>query len=152
MKVRFNSHQCVVFSFIVSIKCRFLQKDQLVLLSHCRRFRMFWSQMVLRHWCFALFLLCSPVPHHGRPIDDLTSRMWVPLFIQLFEPETVIEQFWSSSVSKELTSFYNDFCNVLNRKKPVKQEITRIKQNWKYLHVIIFVNLTVWTLKLLFES
>ncbi|XP_011616597.1 parathyroid hormone-like hormone a isoform X1 [Takifugu rubripes] len=39
-----------------------------------RKFRMFWSQMVLQHWCFALFLLCSPVPHHARPVDDPSSR------------------------------------------------------------------------------
>uniref|UniRef100_A0A671T9P9 Parathyroid hormone-related protein-like n=1 Tax=Sinocyclocheilus anshuiensis TaxID=1608454 RepID=A0A671T9P9_9TELE len=26
-------------------------------------------------WFFALFLLCSPVPHHGRPVDALSSRM-----------------------------------------------------------------------------
>uniref|UniRef100_A0A674PEA5 Parathyroid hormone-like hormone a n=1 Tax=Takifugu rubripes TaxID=31033 RepID=A0A674PEA5_TAKRU len=30
--------------------------------------------MVLQHWCFALFLLCSPVPHHARPVDDPSSR------------------------------------------------------------------------------
>ncbi|XP_073694637.1 parathyroid hormone-like hormone a [Garra rufa] len=30
---------------------------------------------VLQQWFFALFLLCSPVPHHGRPIDALSSRM-----------------------------------------------------------------------------
>ncbi|TKS90392.1 Parathyroid hormone-related protein [Collichthys lucidus] len=36
---------------------------------------MFWSRRVLQQWCFALFLLCSPVPHHGRPIDALSSRI-----------------------------------------------------------------------------
>ncbi|XP_047431482.1 parathyroid hormone-like hormone a [Mugil cephalus] len=32
---------------------------------------------VLQQCCFALFLLCSPVPHHGRPIDasSLSSRI-----------------------------------------------------------------------------
>lgn len=35
--------------------------------------RMF-SQMVLQRWCFTLFLLCSPVPHHGRPVDGLSGR------------------------------------------------------------------------------
>uniref|UniRef100_A0A8C1NZM9 Parathyroid hormone-like hormone a n=1 Tax=Cyprinus carpio TaxID=7962 RepID=A0A8C1NZM9_CYPCA len=33
------------------------------------------SRRVLQQWFFALFLLCSPVPHHGRPIDALSSRM-----------------------------------------------------------------------------
>lgn len=35
---------------------------------------MFCSQMVLQRWCFTLFLLCSPVPHHGRPVDGLSGR------------------------------------------------------------------------------
>ncbi|XP_056604757.1 parathyroid hormone-like hormone a [Triplophysa dalaica] len=33
------------------------------------------SRRVLQQWIFALFLLCSPVPHHGRPVDALSSRM-----------------------------------------------------------------------------
>lgn len=33
------------------------------------------SRRVLQHWIFALFLLCSPVPHHGRPVDALSGRM-----------------------------------------------------------------------------
>ncbi|KAI3366677.1 hypothetical protein L3Q82_009214 [Scortum barcoo] len=37
--------------------------------------KMFCSRRVLQQWCFALFLLCSPVPHFGRPIDALSSRM-----------------------------------------------------------------------------
>ncbi|KAM4570235.1 parathyroid hormone-like hormone a [Odontesthes bonariensis] len=36
---------------------------------------MFFSRRVLQQWCFALFLLCSPVPHDGRPIDALSSRI-----------------------------------------------------------------------------
>ncbi|XP_056133764.1 parathyroid hormone-like hormone a [Lampris incognitus] len=36
---------------------------------------MFCSRRVLQQWCFAAFLLCSPVPHYGRPIDALSSRM-----------------------------------------------------------------------------
>ncbi|XP_004564921.3 parathyroid hormone-like hormone a [Maylandia zebra] len=36
---------------------------------------MFFSRTVLQQWCFAVFLLCSPVPHFGRPIDALSSRM-----------------------------------------------------------------------------
>ncbi|KAM9334988.1 parathyroid hormone-like hormone a [Symphorus nematophorus] len=36
---------------------------------------MFCSRRVLQRWCFALFLLCSPVPHHGRPIDALSNRI-----------------------------------------------------------------------------
>ncbi|XP_029351291.1 parathyroid hormone-like hormone a [Echeneis naucrates] len=36
---------------------------------------MFWSSRVLQQWSFAVFLLVSPVPHHGRPIDALSSRM-----------------------------------------------------------------------------
>ncbi|XP_074554585.1 parathyroid hormone-like hormone a [Halichoeres trimaculatus] len=32
-----------------------------------------WS--LLQQWSFALFLLCSPVPHFGRPIDALSSRI-----------------------------------------------------------------------------
>ncbi|XP_067284560.1 parathyroid hormone-like hormone a [Pseudorasbora parva] len=37
--------------------------------------RMLCSRRVLQQWLFALFLLCSPVPHHGRPVDALSSRM-----------------------------------------------------------------------------
>ncbi|XP_067246896.1 parathyroid hormone-like hormone a [Chanodichthys erythropterus] len=37
--------------------------------------RMLCSRRVLQQWFFALFLLCSPVPHHGRPVDALSSRM-----------------------------------------------------------------------------
>ncbi|XP_041726688.1 parathyroid hormone-like hormone a [Coregonus clupeaformis] len=33
------------------------------------------SRRVAQQWCFAVFLLCSPVPHYGRPIDGLTNRM-----------------------------------------------------------------------------
>ncbi|XP_051974345.1 parathyroid hormone-related protein-like [Xyrauchen texanus] len=33
------------------------------------------SGRVLQQWFFTLFLLCSPVPHHGRPVDALSSRM-----------------------------------------------------------------------------
>ncbi|XP_018530417.1 parathyroid hormone-like hormone a [Lates calcarifer] len=36
---------------------------------------MFCSRRVLQQWCFALFLLCSPVPHFGRPIDALSNRI-----------------------------------------------------------------------------
>ncbi|XP_041833692.1 parathyroid hormone-like hormone a [Melanotaenia boesemani] len=36
---------------------------------------MFLSRRVLQQWCLAVFLLCSPVPHHGRPLDALSSRM-----------------------------------------------------------------------------
>nr|XP_019964948.1 PREDICTED: parathyroid hormone-related protein-like [Paralichthys olivaceus] len=36
---------------------------------------MFCSRRLLQQWCFALFLLCSPVPHFGRPIDALSSRI-----------------------------------------------------------------------------
>ncbi|KAM9328776.1 parathyroid hormone-like hormone a [Pholidichthys leucotaenia] len=36
---------------------------------------MLFSSRVLQQWCFALFLLCSPVPHFGRPIDALSSRI-----------------------------------------------------------------------------
>ncbi|XP_030006948.1 parathyroid hormone-like hormone a [Sphaeramia orbicularis] len=36
---------------------------------------MFCSSRVLQQWCFALFLLCSPVPHYGRPIDALSNRI-----------------------------------------------------------------------------
>ncbi|KAM6985237.1 parathyroid hormone-like hormone a [Aplochiton taeniatus] len=36
---------------------------------------MFCSRRVLQQWCFAVFLLCSPVPHYGRPIDALSNRM-----------------------------------------------------------------------------
>nr|ANV19793.1 parathyroid hormone related protein b [Platichthys flesus] len=35
---------------------------------------MFCSRRLLQQWCLALFLLCSPVPHFGRPIDALSSR------------------------------------------------------------------------------
>ncbi|KAK0138492.1 Parathyroid hormone-related protein [Merluccius polli] len=37
--------------------------------------KMFCSRRALQQWCFALFLLCSPVPHYGRPIDALSGRM-----------------------------------------------------------------------------
>ncbi|NP_001019798.2 parathyroid hormone-like hormone a precursor [Danio rerio] len=37
--------------------------------------RMLCCRRVLQQWVFALFLLCSPVPHHGRPVDALSSRM-----------------------------------------------------------------------------
>nr|XP_020469203.1 parathyroid hormone-related protein-like isoform X2 [Monopterus albus]XP_020469204.1 parathyroid hormone-related protein-like isoform X2 [Monopterus albus] len=33
------------------------------------------SRRILQQWCLALFLLCSPVPHYGRPIDALSSRI-----------------------------------------------------------------------------
>ncbi|KAF0028716.1 hypothetical protein F2P81_017821 [Scophthalmus maximus] len=36
---------------------------------------MFCSRRVLQQWSFAVFLLCSPVPHLGRPIDALSSRI-----------------------------------------------------------------------------
>ncbi|XP_056443572.1 parathyroid hormone-like hormone a [Gadus chalcogrammus] len=36
---------------------------------------MFCSRRALQQWCFSLFLLCSPVPHYGRPIDALSNRM-----------------------------------------------------------------------------
>ncbi|CAB1453976.1 unnamed protein product [Pleuronectes platessa] len=36
---------------------------------------MFCSRRLLQQWCFALFLLCSPVPHFGRPLDALSSRI-----------------------------------------------------------------------------
>ncbi|XP_029018831.1 parathyroid hormone-like hormone a isoform X2 [Betta splendens] len=36
---------------------------------------MFLSSRALQQWCLALFLLCSPVPHYGRPIDALSSRI-----------------------------------------------------------------------------
>ncbi|XP_064795037.1 parathyroid hormone-related protein-like [Oncorhynchus masou masou] len=36
---------------------------------------MLWSRRVVQQWCFAVFLLCSPVPHYGRPIDGLANRM-----------------------------------------------------------------------------
>lgn len=45
--------------------------------------KMFCSRRALQQWCFALFLLCSPVPHYGRPIDALSSRMWVWLSAKL---------------------------------------------------------------------
>ncbi|XP_041636933.1 parathyroid hormone-like hormone a isoform X1 [Cheilinus undulatus] len=37
--------------------------------------KMFCSRRVLQQWCFALFLLCSPEPHFGRPIDALSNRI-----------------------------------------------------------------------------
>uniref|UniRef100_A0A4W4DQB9 Parathyroid hormone-like hormone a n=2 Tax=Electrophorus electricus TaxID=8005 RepID=A0A4W4DQB9_ELEEL len=37
--------------------------------------RMLYSWRVLQHWCLAVFLLCSPVPHYGRPIDALSNRI-----------------------------------------------------------------------------
>ncbi|KAJ0012703.1 hypothetical protein NQD34_017037 [Periophthalmus magnuspinnatus] len=36
---------------------------------------MLFSRRDLQQWCFALFLLCSPVPHYGRPIDALSNRI-----------------------------------------------------------------------------
>uniref|UniRef100_A0A4W4DQJ4 Parathyroid hormone-like hormone a n=1 Tax=Electrophorus electricus TaxID=8005 RepID=A0A4W4DQJ4_ELEEL len=36
---------------------------------------MLYSWRVLQHWCLAVFLLCSPVPHYGRPIDALSNRI-----------------------------------------------------------------------------
>ncbi|XP_030643631.1 parathyroid hormone-like hormone a [Chanos chanos] len=36
---------------------------------------MFCSRRLLQQWCFAVFLLCSPVPHYGRPIDALSNRI-----------------------------------------------------------------------------
>ncbi|XP_039516475.1 parathyroid hormone-like hormone a isoform X1 [Pimephales promelas] len=43
---------------------------------HCPlRMRMVCTRRALQHWVFALFLLCSPVPHHGRPVDALSSRI-----------------------------------------------------------------------------
>ncbi|KAM9496290.1 parathyroid hormone-like hormone a [Clarias gariepinus] len=33
------------------------------------------SRRILQQWCLAVFLLCSPVPHYGRPIDALSNRM-----------------------------------------------------------------------------
>ncbi|XP_041935401.1 parathyroid hormone-like hormone a [Alosa pseudoharengus] len=36
---------------------------------------MFCSRRLLQQWCLAVFLLCSPVPHYGRPIDALSNRM-----------------------------------------------------------------------------
>ncbi|CAL1568276.1 unnamed protein product [Knipowitschia caucasica] len=33
------------------------------------------SRRDLQQWCFALFLLCSPVPHYGRPINALSNRI-----------------------------------------------------------------------------
>ncbi|XP_023673618.1 parathyroid hormone-like hormone a [Paramormyrops kingsleyae] len=33
------------------------------------------SRRLFQQWSFALFLLCSPVPHFGRPIDALSDRM-----------------------------------------------------------------------------
>ncbi|XP_029969037.1 parathyroid hormone-like hormone a [Salarias fasciatus] len=32
------------------------------------------SRRLVQQWCFAVFLLCSPAPHHGRPIDALSGR------------------------------------------------------------------------------
>ncbi|KAI4901716.1 hypothetical protein NFI96_000202 [Prochilodus magdalenae] len=37
--------------------------------------RMLCSRRLLQQWCLAVFLLCSPVPHYGRPIDALSNRM-----------------------------------------------------------------------------
>ncbi|KAG7497555.1 parathyroid hormone-related protein-like [Solea senegalensis] len=36
---------------------------------------MFCSRRVLQRWSFALFLLCSPAPLFGRPMDALSSRI-----------------------------------------------------------------------------
>ncbi|XP_060763982.1 parathyroid hormone-like hormone a [Neoarius graeffei] len=33
------------------------------------------SRRILQQWCLAVFLLCSPVPHYGRPLDALSNRM-----------------------------------------------------------------------------
>ncbi|KAM8910578.1 parathyroid hormone-like hormone a isoform 1-T3 [Spinachia spinachia] len=33
---------------------------------------MFSSRRLLQRWCFSVFLLCSPVPHFGRPNDALS--------------------------------------------------------------------------------
>ncbi|XP_073721631.1 parathyroid hormone-like hormone a [Misgurnus anguillicaudatus] len=44
-------------------------------LCYRERMKMLCSRRVLQQWLFALFLLCSPVPHHGRPVDALSSRM-----------------------------------------------------------------------------
>ncbi|XP_062860116.1 parathyroid hormone-like hormone a [Trichomycterus rosablanca] len=33
------------------------------------------SRRILQQWCLAVFLLCSPVPHYGRPIDALSNRI-----------------------------------------------------------------------------
>ncbi|XP_054625070.1 parathyroid hormone-like hormone a [Dunckerocampus dactyliophorus] len=33
------------------------------------------SSTALQGFFMALFLLCSPVPHHGRPVDGLSTRM-----------------------------------------------------------------------------
>ncbi|XP_017297610.1 parathyroid hormone-like hormone a [Kryptolebias marmoratus] len=35
---------------------------------------MLFSSRLLQPWFFSVFLLCSPVPHDGRPIDALSSR------------------------------------------------------------------------------
>ncbi|KAI5100258.1 parathyroid hormone-related protein isoform X1 [Silurus meridionalis] len=37
--------------------------------------RMLCSGRILQQWCLAVFLLCSPVPHYGRPIDALSNRI-----------------------------------------------------------------------------
>ncbi|XP_066525451.1 parathyroid hormone-like hormone a [Hoplias malabaricus] len=33
------------------------------------------SRRLVQHWCLAVFLLCSPVPHFGGPIDAISNRM-----------------------------------------------------------------------------
>ncbi|KAA0720614.1 hypothetical protein E1301_Tti011633 [Triplophysa tibetana] len=45
------------------------------LLCYSEKRKMLCSRRVLQQWIFALFLLCSPVPHHGRPVDALSSRI-----------------------------------------------------------------------------
>uniref|UniRef100_A0A3P9H410 Parathyroid hormone-like hormone a n=1 Tax=Oryzias latipes TaxID=8090 RepID=A0A3P9H410_ORYLA len=35
---------------------------------------MFLSRRVLQRCCLAVFLLCSPVPHDGRPVDAVSGR------------------------------------------------------------------------------
>ncbi|XP_054876658.1 parathyroid hormone-like hormone a isoform X2 [Poeciliopsis prolifica] len=36
---------------------------------------MLFSSSLLQRWFFAVFLLCSPVPFAGRPVDTLSGRM-----------------------------------------------------------------------------
>ncbi|XP_076862997.1 parathyroid hormone-like hormone a [Brachyhypopomus gauderio] len=33
------------------------------------------SWRMQQHWCLAVFLLCSPVPHDGRPVHALSNRI-----------------------------------------------------------------------------
>ncbi|KAL0964904.1 hypothetical protein UPYG_G00274190 [Umbra pygmaea] len=37
--------------------------------------QMFCSRRGVEQWYFTVFLLCSPAPHYGGPVDALTSRM-----------------------------------------------------------------------------